>query len=256
MNLHDFQNGALDQYLGQLIGNTREAKAMQGVRRNVVLINESVTHHKVQVQADGIFLKKANVSYRTYLYLGRYNVKDYGLPKKHYFNCETVQQYTNFIATNQEKVDILCSQTFQVHSQVVLGLCKHCKQLFFEKTAQILLGESFDEFILKMACSPNALTQPLDSNGYPLDFPEISTAFRRQKNYTCENCHLTIKDPNDQRYIHTHHKDLNKSNNCIENFQCLCIECHSQIDDLHRRNFDTVDQRRELKEFKAKYRKQ
>lgn len=254
MKLYDFQNGALDLYLGHLIGNTREAKAMQAVRRNLELINETVSPDKVQIQADGIFAKKGNAFYRTYLYFGKYNIEAYGLPKKHYFACETVEQYQNFTATNQEKVDVLCKQTFQMHIGVVLGLCSHCKRIFSEKTAQILLGESFDEFILKMACSPNAHTQPLDSNGYPLDFPEISTAFRRLKSYTCEKCLLSIHDLNDQRFIHTHHKDHNKSNNHIENFQCLCIECHSQVDDLHRRNFDTVEQRRELKEFRSKYR--
>ncbi|MBK9488798.1 MAG: hypothetical protein IPO07_08370 [Haliscomenobacter sp.] len=160
------------------------------------------------------------------------------------------------MATNQEKVNIVCNQTFQIYTQVVLELCNNCRRIFSEKTAQVLTGESFDEFILKMASLPQNPPMPADSNGYPLNFAEISTAFRRLKSYTCERCHLTIHNPNDQRFIHTHHKDLNKSNNCIENFQCLCIECHSQVDDLHRRNFDTADQRRELKEFKAKYRKQ
>lgn len=164
MKLYDFQNGALDQYLGHLIGNTREAKAMQVVRRNVEIIRtQNITSQHIRVKSDGVFIEKGNIPYRTYLYLGRYNVQDYGLPKKHYFACETVQQYTSFIATNQEQVDVFCNQTFQTYSGVVLDLCRYCKRIFSEKTAQLIIGESFDEFILMMTSLPQNPPLPVDS---------------------------------------------------------------------------------------------
>ncbi|MBK9488797.1 MAG: hypothetical protein IPO07_08365 [Haliscomenobacter sp.] len=58
MKLYDFQDGEFDRYLAQLIGGTREAQAMQKVRKNVELIpTANITPQQIQIQQDEILSK-------------------------------------------------------------------------------------------------------------------------------------------------------------------------------------------------------
>ena len=55
------------------------------------------------------------------------------------------------------------------------------------------------------------------------------------KEYKCENCGLTewLGQP---IALEVHHKDGNKNNNNLENFQLLCPNCHAQTDSYRGKN--------------------
>lgn len=44
-----------------------------------------------------------------------------------------------------------------------------------------------------------------------------------------------------------------KLDNRESNLECLCIKCHSEVDDTYRRNFNTLTQQGLIQEFLLKY---
>lgn len=44
-----------------------------------------------------------------------------------------------------------------------------------------------------------------------------------------------------------------KLDNRESNLECLCIKCHSEVDDTYRRNFNTLAQQVLIQEFLLKY---
>ena len=45
--------------------------------------------------------------------------------------------------------------------------------------------------------------------------------------YYGKKCMTCGKVDEREKYIHVHHKDHNRNNNCIENLEVLCAKCHS-----------------------------
>ena len=44
-----------------------------------------------------------------------------------------------------------------------------------------------------------------------------------------------------------------KLDNRESNLECLCIKCHSEVDDTHRRNFSSLAKQGLIQEFLLKY---
>ena len=80
-----------------------------------------------------------------------------------------------------------------------------------------------------------------DIRGYPLNWQSISKAFRKEFNYTCENCGFDEKDLKnnfDKRFIHVDHIiGYEKTNTDKSNLMCLCELCHAYKDKIHQENF-------------------
>ena len=77
-------------------------------------------------------------------------------------------------------------------------------------------------------------------------------------NYTCAKCGFggnMLRNKLDRKFFHTHHKIAwELTNTKRENLQCLCILCHSNIDDIHKINFNNPKMHTIITEFKEKYR--
>ena len=71
--------------------------------------------------------------------------------------------------------------------------------------------------------------------------------------FTCEHCGLQITEPFDQHFIHTHHKNGNKTDNRESNLECLCVRCHSEKDYWHKQRFSSGANRIILEDFNIKY---
>ena len=71
--------------------------------------------------------------------------------------------------------------------------------------------------------------------------------------FICERCGIKIDDPFDRQFIHTHHKNGEKTDNRESNLECLCIKCHSVVDEYHRKKFSKGGNRVLLQDFKDKY---
>lgn len=256
MELYNFSKGPLDQYLDDLIGNTREAIQEKAIRDHVPIIKGvSSISQAFKKTGRGFFYIKDGQSFRSFLYLKNSRVESFGLPKRHYFDCEKVNEGYPYVLSNRNEVTITCSETQKRHENVVLGLCEYCAAIFRELTTQALLNTSFEEFILAMEESDKTQTTETGVDGYVINWTEISTAYRKTKDFTCEKCGIRIDNPDHYHLMQVHHKDHNKRNNSRSNLQCLCIECHSQVDDLHKRNFSEPYQQREIDKFKVIYRK-
>ena len=61
--------------------------------------------------------------------------------------------------------------------------------------------------------------------GYLRMWEQISEAYRESKNWTCEDCKVKLFD--DKKYLQVHHIDGDITHNNRNNFQALCILCHS-----------------------------
>lgn len=53
--------------------------------------------------------------------------------------------------------------------------------------------------------------------------------------------------------MQTHHKNGVKTDNREGNLECLCIKCHSEVDDTHRRNFSSAAQKVLIEDYMRKY---
>ena len=248
---YNFKNGALDDYLGELIGKSREAITIEKIRGiSPKIKSTSLYNTAVVANEKGIFVQKNGIPFRAFMYLKRSKVDTYGLPKRHYFICEKVRENLPYVLSNQELVTVTCSETGKIHKDISLHLCAYCKKEFQTKTSMQLTGDSIDDFILDMEESDTTKTTVLGIDGYVINWNEISTAYRRTKDFTCEKCGVRAEE---LKYMHTHHIDYDKTNNRRSNLQCLCIACHADVDDIHRKNFSTVAHQREIRKFNEKY---
>ncbi len=54
---------------------------------------------------------------------------------------------------------------------------------------------------------------------------ELSTWYREQKRWTCEQCHLNLRK--NKQYLDTHHM-LGRGHNSPEHLMALCVGCHAE----------------------------
>ena len=54
---------------------------------------------------------------------------------------------------------------------------------------------------------------------------KLSTWYREQKRWTCEQCHLNLSK--DRQYLDTHHM-LDRGYNSPEHLKALCVGCHAE----------------------------
>ena len=63
-------------------------------------------------------------------------------------------------------------------------------------------------------------------SGYPKNWNNISTAFRKEHRYKCGVCHVDCSDH--PKLTDAHHTRGDKSESDYKKLQCLCKYCHSQ----------------------------
>lgn len=129
-----------------------------------------------------------------------------------------------------------------------MPLCSYCRHKLSE-----FGDKTFKEFTDMLETSRLDAAMGTDIFGYTQGWERISREYRESKDYTCEICGLKIENPLDRMYMHCHHKNGDKTNNDFSNLQCLCIRCHSQVDQRHATNFSKCANLNELKDFEEKY---
>ena len=97
---------------------------------------------------------------------------------------------------------------------------------FNAKEAIDLLWQIFDDF--KGNIQGRRLRSEYASTNYRKNWSYISHNFRKNKNFTCEECGVVLSREDHQKLTDTHHKDSNKRNNEDDNLECLCKICHSK----------------------------
>ena len=76
----------------------------------------------------------------------------------------------------------------------------------------------------------------------------------KKRNFTCEICNTKVDDF-DIAFLEVHHIYGNKAYNREQNIKCLCIRCHSQIDQTHTAHYTSNGRRMLLQLFEEKYQK-
>ena len=93
---------------------------------------------------------------------------------------------------------------------------------FTAKEAFSLLWQQFDIFRQQTS----RLRPDIARSGYSHQFPAISRAFRKSRNFTCEKCSVQLRHR--PGLVDTHHEDGDKSNDQFDNLSCLCKLCHAE----------------------------
>lgn len=213
-------------------------------------------------------------STKVFLYKRKYHLEEYGKPRYHIRECEVIRDFMShgsfkreYRMANTDEVKVLNWDNGNKEELVnALPLCKYCLQIVLAEARKGMASVDFDHFqssgtdsssYSEMLRDENE-TSPevwVDINGYTDDWPAVSFAYRQKHDFTCERCGIHIESKLDYRFMQTHHRDGNKTNNNDSNLECLCIECHSQVDDTHRANFSRGANAYMLFSFQNKYRR-
>ncbi|MAM28690.1 MAG: hypothetical protein CMC13_06670 [Flavobacteriaceae bacterium] len=213
----------------------------------------------ISFEDDGIYLEYEREKFKGYMFIENYYVSYNGAPEKfpkfHIAKCEVIQRFIDsgrfnqrYVWSNSNVNDIRDKQSRNLYSECNLELCSKCR---FEMMAAINTTEEFYESLDKSNFQEEAIE--VDIFGYVRGKEQISKRYRSSVDYTCEICGRKAKQPLHKRWWHTHHIDGDKLNNNFSNLKCLCIKCHSQVDDNHQKNFSIDRMMKELELFKNFY---
>lgn len=178
-------------------------------------------------------------------------------PKFHVCKCPVIENFgkTAYRFANTEPVKIFSRNEKKEVMVEHMDLCGYCRNMLIQGEATRVKDiTDFVEILRKAGEVKDSEQIELDFFGYVKDWEKISFTYRSMHNFTCEQCGVKV-DGFDRQYMHTHHKNGNKTDNRESNFICLCIDCHSKVDEKHRQNFSTGGNKIMLDDFIAKYRK-
>jgi|694.fasta_scaffold99666_3 hypothetical protein len=254
--LYTFLN--LAQRLTQLGYPESKETGFRVIRRDLTIEEQA---GNVEFKTDGIYLTIDGQEYKGYMYLKYPDVARFGFPKFHITNCQTVlgqrargQFDGRYFWHNSSTVTIEDRINGKIHQDVNLGLCSYCCSQ--SSVTQYSETQGFFSILDLQEKEEINREVEVDIFGYTLDWHQISKEFRKEKKYTCDKCKIQIDELIDRRFMHVHHKSGNKLNNRRSNLECLCVLCHSNVDETHVHNFERRKMQANIKAFMKKYRNQ
>ena len=248
----------LEQWLNQLGYPEASESGFRSIRVdfNAETFKKAVSEGKVRFSEDGIYLEHEGKEWKGYMYMPTYRIQQYNnsMPRFHLTRCNTIEKLFSsglYKWSNNKLNDITDRDTNKIHKDQKLQLCSNCQ----ESIIGIIDTEDFFK-TLDIEESQEIVDVEVDIFGYPLNWEQISRAYKKEKEYTCERCGIKIENSYDKRFIHAHHKNGNKLNNRNGNLECLCVLCHANANEVHEHNFDKKRMQSQLKKFVDKYRPQ
>jgi len=180
----------------------------------------------------------------------------YSLPKYHLAMCETLArmieekryQKRYVVATRDDgKFNIQKIRGDNVlKSDEALAVCQHClDELKYKgfslrmKSAQratavhdFSINTFFEEYGRTCVwATPKFDADHAPPNVYSAHFYRIAKAIKEQRGYRCESisCKIDLSNPQNQKFLHAHHIDADKSDSHPTNIRLLCIRCHATM---------------------------
>lgn len=170
--------------------------------------------------------------------------------KFHVAYCRTLEdmhsrgRYERYVATNDLSGEFYITgydndTRERIDGRTRLKVCKNCLGKLNYRRAGRTIDQIVAEFDLEAFFAtykssfphmPRRRAGEFDGH-YTADWQEVARGYKQIKNFTCESCHLDLKDA--LHLLHVHHINGIKTNNSPANLKALCIECHSQQPD-HR----------------------
>ena len=213
---------------------------------------------RILFENDGIFyIDDDGVKRRGFMYKTSFFFEYKGetkSPKFHTCYCQAIRTFGRgaYRFANAEPVKIYSSNEEKEVEVEGIKLCEYCKRMLADKAAARVNDSTDFVEILKETGSAPPGECDVDIFGYPRNWEEISLAYRTKKNFTCERCGIRVDDF-DHFYMHTHHKNGIKTDNRDSNLECLCIKCHSEVDNTHIHNFSSAASKVLIEEYMSKY---
>ena len=250
----------LKKLLTSLGFSVEKAQGYREIENVDVDIND--LRNNISFTPDGIFLNcKDGSLQQIFLYKRNYKLNTYGKPRFHIRECETIQSFiasgtfhAEYRRANTKEV-LVCDIDDGFTDKIIgdLPLCSHCARL------ASLNRINTSDFVEILKQSDEASEKDtidnleIDIFGYTKNWEQISQAYRELKEYTCERCGIKIENPLHRHFMHVHHRNGDKTNNRTSNLECLCIRCHSIVDNIHKENFSTKANQENLVFFNNLY---
>lgn len=236
-----------------------KAEAYRPIKPVDVSIKD-IENGTIEITNEGTFFKtKDGHKHSGFMYKRKYHLARYGKPRFHLCNCRTIQEFREsgslekeYRWANEHIILVVDMDDDYVDKTVQnLPLCKYCSQILVSNQADIYTNN--EDFVNELKKTSVLDMTDVDILGYTREWQNISRSFREKQNYTCERCGIQITNEFDKGYIHSHHRDGNKVNNDQRNLECLCILCHSNIDETHKERFSKGGSAVTLQSFCEKY---
>lgn len=185
-----------------------------------------------------------------FAYLPEYRTKEYGkMPVFHTLQCGVRKQYSGFVFSPRMPVDVWSKDEGKMHRGVSLRMCQHCRR----EHSKALFGGFGElpwyEYVIKVAREGRKVM----SSGYIDLWRQLSEAVREKAGWTCQQCKTKLPPPDKGVYLEVHHRDGNKSNNAEGNLVALCVRCHANVDDHHRKNYSQGPNYLKLKRYEENH---
>lgn len=260
MKLPDFQNFEPFNKLRELMGANKLGEFQLPVQPKPILSQEEktllledgleISLNEISVLEDGTLAYK---DCRILLHIrdvSDSNRRQISLPKFHISDCSTLQdmrrhdRFGRYVVATREDGYFNINLPDKSKSRTKkLDVCQNClDKLRFDSFSLRLPRPERREVVENFSIQkffdryPKSLfpQRPVHSdataprNEYTEDFQEISREIKIGRNWACEKCGLSFAKNNHQAFLHAHHKNGLRHDNCPDNISILCLGCHAE----------------------------
>lgn len=167
----------------------------------------------------------------------------------HISDCKTLQsmrangRFERYVVTNQTTGEFVVDSGYG-ETKAKLKVCQNCLRKLNYKgcNSGTPISKVVQEFDMKeffatySSFFPHMPSRLADSapDGYTDDWSRVSSHYRVEKNFECEQCGVNMKS--NKSLLHVHHISGVKSDNSPRNLKAVCADCHSK-EPLHDHMF-------------------